>query len=105
MSAPEVGRKDDAGKPRWTLLPWVPLSQVVNVLEFGAKRYAVNNWQKVPDASTRYADAAMRHVVARLGGERMDPESGLPHLAHACCCLLFWMWFDARESATGGDDE
>lgn len=99
------GIKHDGGKRRFSLLPWAQVSAVVDVLEFGARKYAVDNWQKVPDASARYADAAMRHVVARLDGERTDPESGLPHLAHACCCLLFWMWFDAREGAAGGDDE
>lgn len=98
------GVKHDSGKRRFSLLPWGPVSSVVDVLEFGARKYAVDNWQRVPDASARYADAAMRHVVARLDGERTDPESGLPHLAHAVCCLLFLMWFDARESATGGDD-
>lgn len=26
--------------------------------------------------------------------ERLDPESGLPHLAHAACCLLFALELD-----------
>jgi len=102
----EQGIKHDAGKRRFSLLPWGPVSSVVDVLEFGARKYAVDNWQRVPDAESRYANATMRHVVARLQGERNDPESGLPHLAHAACCLLFWMWFDARDSAAhGGEDE
>lgn len=96
MSA-EVGVKHDGAKRRWSLLPWRSVAAVVDVLEFGAKKYAVDNWQRVPDARARYADAAMRHVVAMLGGERDDPESGLHHAAHACCCLLFLMWFDASD--------
>ena len=28
------------------------------------------------------------------GGEQLDPESKLPHLAHAVCCLLFILWFE-----------
>lgn len=105
MSARSEGVKHDAGKPRLTLLPWGPVMRIVDVLEFGAHKYAVDNWQKVPEAEGRYANAAMRHIVARLSGERSDPESGLPHLAHAACCLLFWMWFDERgDAAQGGDD-
>lgn len=101
-----AGVKHDSGKRRFSLLPWGPLSSVVDVLEFGARKYAVDNWQRVDNAHERYANATMRHIVARLQGEKSDPESGLPHLAHAACCLLFWMWFDAREEAArGGEDE
>lgn len=93
-----TGVKHDAGKPRWSLLPWRALAQVVDVLEYGAQKYAVGNWKAVPDAEARYFDAAMRHLIARAQGERLDPESGLPHLAHACANMLFLLWFD------GGSD-
>jgi hypothetical protein len=42
-------------------------------------------------------DAAMRHMRARYGGEILDSESGLPHLAHAACCCLFSLAFDLRK--------
>lgn len=90
------GFKADAGKPDWTLLPWEPLGEVVEVLTLGAQKYARDNWQKVPDAERRYGAALLRHVVARLRGERLDPETGKPHLAHAGCCLLFLAWFDRK---------
>lgn len=83
------GVKADAGKPRWSLMPWRGLSVVLAVLEYGARRYAPDNWRHVPDSSRRYREAAMRHLIADLGGERVDPESGQPHLAHAACSLLF----------------
>ncbi len=91
------GVKHDGGKPRFSLLPWSSVRHVVDVLEFGACKYAVNNWQRVDDARQRYTDAALRHVIALAEGERRDPESGLSHAAHAVCCLLFLMWFDDRE--------
>jgi len=91
----DPGVKFDADKPRWGLLPWRQVQDVVKVLTLGAKKYpSADNWQKVPDAENRYFDALMRHVYAWVKGEKMDPESGLPHLAHAVCNVLFIMWFD-----------
>lgn len=90
------GQKHDQGKPQWSLLPWQPLSEVVDVLTFGAKKYQPENWKHVPDAKARYSDAALRHFTSWLAGERVDQETGLSHLAHAVCCLLFLMWFDRQ---------
>jgi len=91
------GKKLDAGKRRFTLLPWSVVGEVVDVLEFGARKYAVDNWKKVPDAETCYVNAALRHVTAVIEGEKFDPESGLPHLAHAICSLMFARWFQRQE--------
>jgi hypothetical protein len=95
-----LGTKGDKGKPRWSLLPAGTIAQVIKVLEFGVARYAVDNWMHVEDPKRRYYDAAMRHLQAWWGGEKMDPDSGLPHLAHATACLLFLMWFDERRNKT-----
>lgn len=91
------GFKADAEKPRWDLLPWGPVEDIVRVLTLGARKYAPDNWQKVPEAPRRYLAALFRHIIARVRGERLDPETGLPHLAHAGCCLLFWAWHDTPE--------
>jgi len=50
----------------------------------------------VPDAQTRYYDAAHRHIEAWWRCEAKDQESGKSHLAHAMCCLAFLMWFDKQ---------
>jgi hypothetical protein len=86
--APEA-RKDDSGKPRWSLLPWKALGSVVGVLEYGAKKYAPEAWRNVPGGKARYREALLRHVIAYTRGEDLDPESGLPHLAHVVCNALF----------------
>lgn len=88
------GIKHDTGKPRWSLLPVGTVAQVVRVLEFGAAKYALDNWKTVPDARTRYFDALMRHVHAWWAGERNDPETDCHHLAHAGCCVLFLLWLE-----------
>ncbi len=90
------GRKDDIGKLDWTLLPMDVLEDVVKVLEYGARKYERENWKYVKDAVHRYEAAFFRHAVAYINGEKIDPESGLPHLAHATNCLLFIMWFDKQ---------
>lgn len=86
--------KKDHGKPMWDLLPLASVRRIVDVLTFGAAKYAPEQWQQVPDARRRYFAAMMRHLDAWWAGETIDPESGHPHLAHAGCCLLFLMWFD-----------
>lgn len=92
----EAGKKLDAGKARWDLLPWKATGAIVDVLTFGAKKYSPNNWRKVPEARDRYLAAAMRHLVAWADGEKRDPESGLHHLAHAGCCILFLLELDSE---------
>jgi hypothetical protein len=84
-----VGRKYDTGKLRYSLIPVLALAEIVKVLCFGANKYGDNNWIHVENASQRYLDALMRHVESYRSGEMLDPESGLHHLAHAGCCILF----------------
>ena len=82
------GKKYDDGKLRYELLPKEALEGVVRVLTFGAQKYADNNWQHVKPIS-RYYGALLRHVEAVRAGGWLDPESGLPHLDHAMCCVVF----------------
>jgi hypothetical protein len=89
-----LGVKYDDTKIRYSLIPLDSLQEVVKVLEFGAKKYAPDNWKYVDDAEARYWDAAMRHIVAYKLEDKTDSETGLSHLAHAICCLLFLINFD-----------
>jgi len=89
-----VGRKDDGGKPRYDLIPPGALADVARVLAHGAAKYGDANWRRVEGAKGRYYAAAMRHLEAwregpRSGHSTLDADSGLPHLAHALCCILF----------------
>lgn len=81
------GEKADAGKERYDLIPPGVLCDLARVLTYGAAKYAPDNWRKVPDAESRYYAALMRHLEAWRMGCPVDPESQLPHLAHALCCL------------------
>ena len=94
----KTGVKFDRDKPQWTLVPFKAFDEVVKVLTIGARKYAPDNWKKVPNARQRYIDAAFRHMSAYAGGEKLDAETGKNHLAHAVCCMLFLLAFDLDSS-------
>tara|TARA_B110000967_G_C18419450_1_gene333115 strand:+ start:164 stop:562 length:399 start_codon:yes stop_codon:yes gene_type:complete len=89
MKKESHGKKYDGGKPQLYLLPPKSLNEVGKVLTFGAEKYDPHNWRKVDDLQNRYTSAAMRHMLAHIDGEDVDEETGLSHLAHAICCLMF----------------
>lgn len=94
----DKGIKYDDEKLCWNLLPFEQLEEVTEVLQLGAKKYAPDNWKYVQPYRERYFNATIRHIMAWWKGERLDPETGKSHLAHAVCCLLFMMWHDKERS-------
>lgn len=62
---------------------------VAEVLAFGAKKYHAWNWITSGFTTSRLEAAIRRHLNAWKRGENNDPESGLSHLAHAACMLMF----------------
>lgn len=87
------GLKYDQEKPDMSLLSNIALIKVAQVMSFGKRKYSANNWRG-GIAWTRCLAACLRHVFAYLGGEDKDPETGLSHLAHAVCCLMFILEFE-----------
>lgn len=65
-----------------------------DVLTFGAKKYAPNNWMRGM-SWTKSFGCVLRHLYAFFRGELNDKESGLPHLSHAACGLMF-LWYYAH---------
>jgi len=92
----ENGQKFDSEKLRFSLIPRGVLFPVIKVLEFGARKYAPENWRHVENARTRYFDAAHRHLDAWWKGDSLDLETGESHLAHAICCLMFLLALDSE---------
>lgn len=89
-----AGLKFDGGKPRPTLLFGgggcaKAIAGVIDVLTFGAKKYAAHSWRQVENNKERYRDAMYRHLAAIESGETHDPESGLPHWDHVATNVLF----------------
>lgn len=88
----EIGIKYDENKIDWTLVPWKEMEEVVKVLTHGAIKYSPDNWKKVDPE--RYRKALLRHIFSYIGGEVIDQDSGLNHMAHVICNALFLMWND-----------
>lgn len=94
------GTKNDQGKVRLDLLPFDAIEQIGHVLTFGSKKYDDRNWEKGIHYG-RVFGAAMRHLTTWFmskvtGVSSHDPETGLNHLAHAGCCILFLLSYELR---------
>lgn len=95
------GRKDDQGKPPYHLLAPEYLDATAQVLAFGAKKYSERNWEHGMNWSRPFS-ALMRHMWAWWRGEALDPETGMSHLWHASCCIMFLVAYEERKA--GNDD-
>lgn len=91
----EAGKalKFDQDKLPLNLLSTEAMNQTAAVLKFGAQKYAEHNW-RAGFVWSRPLAAALRHLTAFNDGEDRDPESGLSHLAHAACCIMFLLEFE-----------
>ena len=82
--------KQDADKPRLTLVPMSIIWDIAKVREFaiGHKYKDPDNWKTV--APERYREAAFRHFLRYLDDPQgVDEESGLPHRWHLETNLAF----------------
>jgi hypothetical protein len=101
----------DSNKTNWSLMPFEAVEEINKVLDFGANKYAEWNWTKGGGMNhSRVINSCLRHIFAYMRGEDKDPESGLSHLAHAGCNILFLLYYkkypeifnkDDRRSKTG----
>ena len=81
--------KEKEGKVPLSLIPTFPLMEIGRVLQYGSQKYEPNLWRTQPMSHRHRVDAVMRHLLVFNEGEDLDPESGLSHLAHALCQLMF----------------
>lgn len=86
-------KKQDDGKLMLSLIEPQFIKGTAKVLTLGAKKYSVGNWKNCEDR-TRYEDALLRHIYEYLQGNKCDDESGVSHLYHAACNLMFLDAFD-----------
>jgi len=96
--------KNDDDKPMWHLLPLEEIEEIVKVMTYGAKKYSPHGWKEGDqiDCMQRYFSAAMRHIKESQKGNLYDEETGLNHLAHAACCVLFMLWHERNNYGPRG---
>jgi hypothetical protein len=78
----------NSDKPKLSLISMKELEPMARVLQFGADKYARDNWKKGLVMS-EILDSMMRHIAAIQSGELIDPESKLSHIGHIQCNALF----------------
>lgn len=72
---------------------------MVRTLEYGAKRYAPNNWRKGGDKTTKLniLQSLQRHVgelidAVNEGKDELDPESGEHLIGNIGCNCMFYAY-------------
>ena len=105
MSDKDPGSKYDDSKPAMSLVDPEFVMGVASVMGFGARKYAAHNWQQGEGFKyTRVLNSMLRHVFAYMRGEDTDPESGLSHMAHCGCNVLFLLHYIKNKSRYKNDD-
>lgn len=90
----DVATKADGGKTNWSLMPFEAIEEINKVLEFGALKYDGWNFAKGEGMKwSRIANSLLRHMFAWMRGEDNDPESGLSHLSHIGCNVIFLIYY------------
>lgn len=96
--------KDIVGSDKVPLHLWPTTATTLGAMALldGALKYGRSNFRVVGVRASIYYDAVNRHINAWFEGEDDDPDSGLPHLAHALACLAVIV--DAQAAGVLRDD-
>jgi hypothetical protein len=96
--------KDAIGSGKLPLHLWPTTATALGSLGLldGMLKYGRSNYRAIGVRASIYYDAASRHLNAWFEGEECDPDSGLPHLAHALACLAIIV--DAEAAGKLNDD-
>ena len=98
MSEKATNPKDLVGTGKLPLHLWPTTASALGCLGLldGMLKYGRSNWRAAGVRYSVYHDAVTRHLNAAWEGEKYDPDSGLPHLAHALACLAIIVDADAH---------
>lgn len=96
---PETGGEKGTKPIQLGAIDPLALEVLGRVAAFGAQKYETFNYMKGYPWRLSY-DALLRHLLSFLQGEDLDPESGLPHMAHAAWHGLALVSFQMRDLGT-----
>jgi len=101
ITDPKTGGQKGQKPAQMSYFPFDALTEISKVYQYGASKYARDNWKKGYNWSLNF-DAMMRHMFAFWEGEDLDPESHCSHVAHAAWHALTLLWF--QQHYKEGDD-
>lgn len=90
------GLRYNEGKRKWSLVHFQSLEPMIEVLEFGAKKYEPDNWKK-GFPKKEVLESMQRHLAKLFDGEEIDQESGLHHIGHIMCNAMFYSYMLKNE--------
>lgn len=104
MNVKPSNPKDAVGSNKLPLHLWPTTATALGSLGLldGMLKYGRSNFRAVGVRASIYVDAAKRHLDAWFEGEERDPDSDLPHLAHALACMAIIV--DAQAAGKLQDD-
>ena len=100
----DKARRYNDNKPKYSLLDDEFLEEFTKVMTYGYNKYTVkdgfgnvistgrDNWRKGLSWSDTL-DSLYRHLKEFKSGKHKDSESGLDHLAHAACNVMFLHYY------------
>lgn len=102
MTTKPTNPKDAIGSGKIPVHLWPTTATIMGSLGLldGAAKYGRSNWRESGARASIYFDAAQRHLFAWNSGEDVDPDSKLPHLAHALACLAILVDAQAADKLT-----
>ena len=93
--AEEKALRYNKQKRKWSLVHFKSLEPMIQVLEFGAEKYAPDNWKKPMDRK-ELLECLQRHVAALMDAvtdqDKLDPESLIDHIGHVQCNAMFYAY-------------
>lgn len=121
-----LAKRNNKGKRKWSLVDFKALEPMIQVLEYGRDKYSEfknpetgevfegkdlsqdqrEQWERVYDAADNWKkgfngfenmESAIRHLVEYMSGTKDDDESGLPHLGHLMCCIMFEIYHNVEK--------
>lgn len=103
-AAKPTNPKDAIGSNKLPLHLWPASATALGCLGMldGMLKYGRSNFRAIGVTASIYVDAAQRHIAAWFEGEEEDPDSGVPHIAHALACLAIIV--DSMAAGTLNDD-
>lgn len=90
------GLRYNKGKRKWSLVHFASLEPMVEVLEYGCKKYSADNWKKGLDKK-EVLESMMRHLGAMMDGQAKDPETNMSHIGHIMCNAMFYSYFELQD--------